>query len=63
MKGKVPHPGSMVRESKAGLEKLIKNKEAEMRTAAKDLDFELAALLRDEIKVLNSKQKVKSHKS
>ena len=53
----------MVRESKAGLEKLIKNKEAEMRTAAKDLDFELAALLRDEIKVLNSKQKVKSHKS
>ena len=57
MKGEVPHPGSMVRESKAGLEKLIKNKEAEMRTAAKNLDFELAALLRDEIRELLKKVK------
>ncbi len=34
------------------LEKLIKEKEREMKEAAKQLDFELAALLRDEVKVL-----------
>jgi excinuclease ABC subunit B len=39
--------------SKTGLEKLIKEKEKEMREAAKNLDFELAAILRDEIKILS----------
>jgi excinuclease ABC subunit B len=34
------------------LEKIIKQKEKEMREAAKQLDFEVAALLRDEIKLL-----------
>ncbi|MBM3257168.1 MAG: excinuclease ABC subunit UvrB [Candidatus Liptonbacteria bacterium] len=38
--------------SKTAMEKLIKEKEREMREAAKQLNFELAALLRDEIKVL-----------
>ncbi|MBI5742606.1 MAG: excinuclease ABC subunit UvrB [Candidatus Niyogibacteria bacterium] len=37
---------------KKSLEKLIKEKELEMRRAAKELEFELAALLRDEIKLL-----------
>ncbi len=41
--------------SKTILEKLIKQKEKEMREAAKNLDFELAALLRDEIKILSKK--------
>ncbi len=41
--------------SQAGLEKLIKQKEREMKEAAKQLDFELAAILRDEIKILKSK--------
>lgn len=41
--------------SQAGLEKLIKQKEREMKDAAKQLDFELAAILRDEIKILKSK--------
>ncbi len=39
--------------SKTALEKLIKDKEAEMREAAKNLNFELAALLRDELKALS----------
>ncbi|MBI2037216.1 MAG: excinuclease ABC subunit UvrB [Candidatus Liptonbacteria bacterium] len=43
--------------SKASLEKLIKEKEREMREAARQLDFELAAILRDEIRVLVKKQK------
>ena len=38
--------------SKKAIESLIKDKEREMREAAKRLDFELAAILRDEIKVL-----------
>ncbi len=37
-------------------QKLIKKKEKEMRAAAKDLNFELAALLRDEIKALEKKK-------
>jgi len=37
-------------------EKYIKEKEKEMRKAAKDLNFELAALLRDEIKELKKKK-------
>lgn len=36
---------------------LIKSKEKEMRNAARNLDFELAALLRDEIKLLNTENK------
>ncbi|MBI2623496.1 MAG: excinuclease ABC subunit UvrB [Candidatus Liptonbacteria bacterium] len=38
--------------SKSAIEKLIREKEREMREAAKELNFELAAILRDEIKVL-----------
>lgn len=37
------------------LQGVIKEKEKEMRVAAKNLDFELAALLRDEIKILTHK--------
>jgi excinuclease ABC subunit B len=44
-----------VPKSKIALQKLIAEKEREMRGAAKHLDFELAALLRDEIKELNKK--------
>ncbi len=39
--------------TKKGIEDLIKEKENEMKDAAKRLDFELAAVLRDEIAVLN----------
>ncbi len=46
-----------VPKSKKALEALIKEKEAEMREAAKQLDFELAAILRDEIKALRAKEK------
>ncbi|OGY99555.1 MAG: excinuclease ABC subunit B [Candidatus Liptonbacteria bacterium RIFCSPLOWO2_01_FULL_52_25] len=45
--------------SKMALEKLIAEKEREMKNAAKQLDFELAALLRDEIKTLLKKTKEK----
>lgn len=38
--------------TKEALEKLVKQKEKEMKEAAKKLDFELAAILRDEIKIL-----------
>jgi len=43
--------------SKTGLEKLIKEKEKEMRESAKNLDFELAAILRDEVKILSKNVK------
>jgi excinuclease ABC subunit B len=43
--------------SKTMLENLIKQKEKEMREAAKNLDFELAAILRDEIKLIRKKIK------
>jgi excinuclease ABC subunit B len=46
--------------SKAVLEELMKHKEKEMKEAAKMLDFELAAILRDEIKILNSKVRGKT---
>ena len=53
--------------SKKGLEKLIKDKEKEMREAAKNLEFELAALLRDEIRALSKnlsdKRKIFSNKT
>ena len=45
-----------VPKSKKALEALIKDKEHDMREAAKHLDFELAALLRDEIRELYKKQ-------
>jgi len=38
--------------SKSAIEKLIKEKEREMKEAARKLDFELAAIFRDEIKAL-----------
>ena len=41
--------------SKTALQHLIADKEREMREAAKRLDFELAAILRDEIKELYKK--------
>ena len=43
------------------VEELIKERELEMRKAANELDFELAAILRDELKVLK-KQLVDSKK-
>ena len=33
-------------------DRIIKDKESEMRKAAKNLEFELAAILRDQIKML-----------
>lgn len=41
------------------LERVIKEKDREMREAAKRLDFELAAILRDEVKVLMGELKKK----
>jgi excinuclease ABC subunit B len=38
--------------TKGGIEKLVKEKEQEMRAAAEELNFELATLLRDEIREL-----------
>ncbi|MBI2013876.1 MAG: excinuclease ABC subunit UvrB [Candidatus Colwellbacteria bacterium] len=40
------------------LKSLIKEKEREMKEAAESLDFELAALIRDEIKALSKKTKI-----
>jgi excinuclease ABC subunit B len=41
--------------SKTALQKLIADKQREMRSAAADLNFELAGILRDEIRELNKK--------
>jgi excinuclease ABC subunit B len=41
--------------SKTALQRLIAEKERDMRAAAKELNFELAGILRDEIKELNKK--------
>jgi excinuclease ABC subunit B len=41
--------------SKTALQKLVADKEREMKTASKQLDFELAAILRDEIRELMKK--------
>jgi len=41
--------------SKTALARLIADKEREMRVAAKELNFELAGILRDEIRELNKK--------
>ncbi|MDE2019034.1 MAG: excinuclease ABC subunit UvrB [Patescibacteria group bacterium] len=46
-----------VPKSKKSLEALIKEKDKEMKRAASHLDFELAAILRDEIKELSKKVK------
>ncbi len=46
--------------SKAALEEMIAAKDREMKAAAKRLDFELAALLRDELKLLYKKQAQKT---
>jgi excinuclease ABC subunit B len=43
--------------SRVNIEKMIKSKEIEMKKAAKELNFEMAALLRDEIKELSRKIK------
>ncbi|MEK7464640.1 MAG: excinuclease ABC subunit UvrB [Patescibacteria group bacterium] len=43
--------------SKKNIEQFIKDKEKEMREAAKNLEFELATILRDEIRELNKKIK------
>ena len=40
--------------SKKEAERLIKEKEKEMKLAASELEFELAAILRDEIAILKS---------
>ncbi len=45
--------------SKKNLSELIKEKEREMKEAANGLDFELAAILRDEIKLLRDRVKKK----
>ncbi|MBI1838702.1 MAG: excinuclease ABC subunit UvrB [Candidatus Colwellbacteria bacterium] len=45
--------------SKSSLQKLIGEKEREMKEAAKRLDFELAAILRDELKALSKSSKQK----
>ncbi len=46
-----------VPKTKTGLQKLVAEKEREMREAAKQLNFELAAILRDELKELYKKAK------
>jgi len=48
--------------SKSAIQKLLKEKEREMRRAADDLDFELAAILRDEIRTLEEKLGIKPEK-
>jgi len=42
--------------SKKGFELMIKEKEQEMRKAAQELNFELAAILRDELKILKKEE-------
>ncbi|MEW6617292.1 MAG: excinuclease ABC subunit UvrB [Patescibacteria group bacterium] len=42
--------------SKKGFELIIKEKEQEMRKAAQELNFELAAILRDELKILKKEE-------
>ena len=44
------------------LKEIIKEKESQMRDAAQKLEFELAAILRDEIRELVAKNKVKTKK-
>ena len=53
---------SALPQSEKRLQEILKDKEREMREAAKALDFELAAILRDEIFVLKDRLKKKSNK-
>lgn len=48
--------------SRKAMDELIRQKEKEMRDAANNLDFELAAILRDEIRALAKKANVKHKK-
>ncbi len=48
---------SVLPEGEKDIDKLMKEKEKEMKSAAKDLNFELAAILRDEIQALKDKRK------
>ncbi|MDP2704027.1 MAG: excinuclease ABC subunit UvrB [bacterium] len=48
--------------SKSAVEKLIRQKEGEMKAAAKALDFELAAVLRDEIRALSKSTNKRNRK-
>ena len=50
-----------VPKSKIALKELIAEKEREMRKAAKHLDFELAGILRDEIRELTKNSLMRSH--
>ncbi len=50
-----------VLQSEKALKKFIKDKEVEMRKAAKDLNFELATLLRDEVKELKKNYERKNN--
>ncbi|MDO8556967.1 MAG: excinuclease ABC subunit UvrB [Candidatus Jorgensenbacteria bacterium] len=52
----------LVGNSKAELECVIKEKEKEMREAAQELDFELATILRDEVRQLQKKLQAKAKK-
>lgn len=45
------------------LEQVIKEKEREMKSAARNLDFELAAILRDELVVLSAERKANKNKT
>ncbi|MFH1188847.1 MAG: excinuclease ABC subunit UvrB [bacterium] len=49
--------GNLVFRSKTAIRRLISQKEHEMKEAAKALDFELAAIIRDELEVLGEKNK------
>ena len=51
----------IIKSPKKEIENLIKQKEQEMKQAARELDFELAAILRDEIKELSKGIKKKTH--
>ena len=51
---------SVLPQSEKRLQEILKDKEREMREAAKALDFELAAILRDEIFVLKDRLKKKN---
>ena len=53
---------SALPQSEKRLQEILKDKEREMREAAKALDFELAAILRDEIFVLKDRLKKKTNK-
>ncbi len=49
--------------SQKGIESAIREKEGEMKRAAEELHFELAAILRDELKILKKEREKKQKKS